>query len=33
MAANQFSSDWLAGGRDDRLRPRGTLSYVSGSTD
>ena len=33
MAANPFSSDWLAGGRDERLRPQGTLSYVSGSTD
>ena len=33
MAANPFSSDWLAGGRDQRQRPPGTLSYVSGSTD
>ena len=33
MAANPFSSDWLAGGPDDRLRPQGTLSYVSGSND
>ena len=33
MAANPFSSDWLAGGRAQRLRPQGTLSYVSGSTD
>ena len=33
MADNPFSSDWLAGGRDERLRPQGTLSYVSGSTD
>ena len=33
MAANPFRSDWLAGGRDERLRPQGTLSYVSGSTD
>ncbi len=32
MAANPFSSDWLAGGSDDRLRPQGTLSYVAGST-
>ena len=33
MSANPFSSDWLDGGRDERLRPHGTLSYVSGSTD
>ena len=33
MAANPFGSDWLAGGRDERLRPQGTLSYVAGSTD
>ncbi len=33
MSANPFRSDWLAGGRDDRQRPPGTLSYVSGSTD
>ena len=30
MAANPFSSDWLGGGRDERLRPQGTLSYVAG---
>jgi fatty-acyl-CoA synthase len=30
MSANPFRSDWLAGGDDDRLRPQGTLSYVSG---
>jgi hypothetical protein len=33
MAANPFRSDWLAGGARRRLRPQGTLSYVSGSTD
>jgi len=33
VAANPFRSDWLEGGRTDRLRPQGTLSYVSGSTD
>ena len=33
MSANPFRSDWLAGGRDERLKPQGTLSYVSGSTD
>ncbi|HET7527619.1 MAG TPA: AMP-binding protein [Burkholderiaceae bacterium] len=33
MSANPFRSDWLAGGDDDRLRPQGTLSYVSGLTD
>jgi fatty-acyl-CoA synthase len=33
MAANPFSSDWLGGGRADRLRPHGSLSYVSGPTD
>ena len=30
---NPFASDWLRGGADDRLRPRGTLSYVAGATD
>ena len=33
MSANPFRSDWLDSGRDDRLRPQGSLSYVSGSTD
>ena len=33
MAANPFSSDWLQGGAADRLKPPGTLSYVSGATD
>jgi fatty-acyl-CoA synthase len=33
VSANPFRSDWLAGGRDERLRPQGTLSYVAGSTD
>ena len=33
LAANPFSSDWLQGGAADRLKPPGTLSYVSGSTD
>jgi fatty-acyl-CoA synthase len=33
MAANPFRSDWLDGGAADRLRPQGTLAYVSGATD
>ena len=33
MAANPFRSDWLDGGAGARLKPHGTLSYVSGSTD
>jgi len=33
VSANPFRSDWLVGGRDDRLRPHGTQSYVSGATD
>ena len=33
MSANPFSSDWIGGGRADRLKPHGTLSYVSGPTD
>jgi fatty-acyl-CoA synthase len=33
MSANPFRSDWLDGAAADRLRPQGTLSYVSGSTD
>jgi fatty-acyl-CoA synthase len=30
---NPFSSDWVGGGADDRLRPPGTQSYVTGATD
>jgi fatty-acyl-CoA synthase len=30
---NPFSSDFLRGGADDRLRPQGTVSYVAGTTD
>ena len=33
MSANVFSSSWLRGGADDRLRPPGTLSYVAGASD
>ena len=33
MAVNPFRSDWLDGGFADQLKPHGTLSYVSGSTD
>jgi fatty-acyl-CoA synthase len=33
MAANPFRSDWLDGAAADRLRPQGTLAYVSGATD
>ena len=33
MSHNPFSSGWVRGGADDRLRPQGTLSYVSGATD
>jgi fatty-acyl-CoA synthase len=33
MSANPFRSDWLDGGAADRLRPQGSLSYVSGLTD
>jgi fatty-acyl-CoA synthase len=33
MSANPFRSDWLAGGDDDRLRPQGTQSYVTGLKD
>jgi fatty-acyl-CoA synthase len=33
MSANPFRSDWLDGAAGDRLRPQGTQSYVSGSTD
>jgi len=31
--SNPFSSDFLRAGADDRLRPQGQLSYVSGHTD
>ena len=30
---NPFSSGWVRGGADARLRPPGALSYVSGATD
>jgi fatty-acyl-CoA synthase len=30
---NRFSSSFLRGGRDDQLRPPGSLSYVAGTTD
>ncbi|HTJ05612.1 MAG TPA: AMP-binding protein [Caldimonas sp.] len=33
MTANPFRSDWLDGGSSDELKPKGTLSYVSGTTD
>jgi fatty-acyl-CoA synthase len=33
VSANPFRSDWLDGGSADKLKPQGTLSYVSGSTD
>jgi fatty-acyl-CoA synthase len=33
LARNPFASDWLRGGRDDRLAPPGALSYVAGATD
>ncbi len=33
MSANPFQSDWLAGGRGNRLKPQGTQSYVSGARD
>ena len=32
-ARNPFNSGWVRGGADERLRPQGTLSYVSGATD
>ena len=32
-AANPFSSDWVRGAADERLRPPGGLSYVAGATD
>jgi fatty-acyl-CoA synthase len=33
VAANPFRSEWLDGGSADKLKPQGTLSYVSGATD
>jgi fatty-acyl-CoA synthase len=33
VSANPFRSDWLARDADDRLKPKGTLSYVAGTTD
>jgi len=33
VGANPFRSDWLDGGSADKLKPQGTLSYVSGTTD
>jgi fatty-acyl-CoA synthase len=33
VSANPFRSDWLDGGTSARQKPKGTLSYVSGSTD
>jgi fatty-acyl-CoA synthase len=33
VSRNPFSSEFLAGERDDRLRPPGSLSYVCGTTD
>jgi fatty-acyl-CoA synthase len=33
MSANPFRSSWLQAGADERLRPQGTLSYVSGPRD
>ena len=33
MSANPFRSDWLAGGQAEQLKPHGTQSYVSGTTD
>jgi fatty-acyl-CoA synthase len=33
VAANPFRSDWLDGGSADKLKPKGTLSYVAGTTD
>jgi len=33
MSANPFSSDWLSAGHDERVRPQGTQSYVTGTTD
>jgi fatty-acyl-CoA synthase len=33
MTRNPFSSAWLEGAADDRLRPPGGLSYVAGASD
>jgi len=33
MSANPFRSEWLDGRASDKLKPQGTLSYVSGATD
>ena len=33
MSANPFRSSWIDGGPADRLKPHGTLSYVSGPTE
>ncbi len=33
MAHNPFASSWLRGSADDTQRPKGGLSYVSGTTD
>jgi fatty-acyl-CoA synthase len=33
MSANPFRSEWLDAGQNDRQRPQGSLSYVSGGTD
>jgi len=33
MSHNPFSSRWVHGGADERLRPHGALSYVAGTTD
>ena len=33
MSRNPFSSGWLQGDAEDRLKPPGSLSYVSGATD
>jgi fatty-acyl-CoA synthase len=33
VSANPFRSSWIDGGPADRLKPHGTLSYVSGPTE
>jgi len=33
MPSNPFASDWLRGGTSESQRPRGGMSYVSGTTD
>ena len=33
MSANPFRSSWIDGGPADRLKPHGSLSYVSGPTE